>query len=232
LWTELTGKAPSDRSLTEEIAARPTYFARLRRIPAPRRPLVKSHTLVGEVDGFPTYNFDPRDRIVHIVRHPCDVALSVADYFGLSIDDAIEQISTPGLYHYDPPNIGYELIGSWAQHTRSWMRDLGVPVYRIRYFELLLRPVDIMIELAEFLGLEPDRARAELAVEFSSFDRLKAEEQQTGFCETASTARKGYFRKGRAGQWLSELSIEQAQRIIDCDPELVEMLGFSRVVLA
>ena len=232
IYFELTGKRPAERTLIEELRARPAYFGRIRQLTDPRLPMIKSHTVHGEVEAFPTYKFAPGDRVVHLVRHPCDVAISVAHYYNLDIDVAIDQVLREGTYYNGWPNVGYEVIGSWSQHTRDWMEATDVPVFRTRYADLVTRTAEVLTALVEFLGMPLEQTRVERAVEFSRFSRLQAEERKGGYVETADTAKDGYFREGRPGQWLDRLTIKQAQRILDHDPELIDTLEFQKVVLS
>jgi hypothetical protein len=231
IYLELTGKRPIDRTLVEEMRARPTYIDRIRQLTDPRLPMIKSHTVHGSIEGYPTFKFVPGDRAVHLVRHPCDVAISVAHYYNLDIDAAVEQVLHEGTYFNGWPSGGYEVIGSWSQHTRGWMGVTDIPVFRARYVDLVTHTSEVLTALVEFLEMPLDKARIERAVEFSRFSRLQAEERKDGYVETAGTAQDGYFRDGRPGQWLERLTIKQAQLILDHDPELIDALGFQKVLL-
>ena len=234
LWQELTGKLPTDRSLAEQWNTRLPYIERLRRMTNPAMPLIKSHTIFGDIEGRPAFNFIPGDRIIHVVRHPGDVAISCAHFYNVSLDEAIDRLLTPGFYIYGPPDLGYEVMGSWSQHTRCWMQLNSVPALRIHYEDMVARPIQALSRIVEFLGHEPDDERVGLAVEFSNFDRLRLEERCNGFNEASTLSSQPYFRVGRAGQWLDGLSGKQAGRLLDDDPELLSSLDYrgSRVALA
>lgn len=229
LWTRVTGKKPSERSLQEQWNARPLYFERLRAITEKTLPLIKSHTLLGALDGRPAFQFVPGDRIIYIVRHPCDVVLSASKFNDMGLDESIDRQLATNRYVCGQPNHGYELIGSWSQHVRSWMLDPGVPVHRIRYIDIVENGVNKVMDMVRFLNCEPDPARARLAVEFSSFDRLQAEEKEKGFVEASKVSALPFFREGRPGQWLDTLTVNQARKILDADPELIDHFGFRKL---
>jgi hypothetical protein len=231
IWLELTGKRPLDRTLAEEMIARPAYIDRVRQRTDPRLPMIKSHTIHGTAEGHATFRFIAGDRVVHIVRHPCDVVISVAHYYNLDIEAAVEQVLRPGNCHHGWPDAGFEVTGSWSQHTQGWMNVTGIPVFRTRYIDLVARTAEVLTALVEFLGMPVEKARIDRAVQFSRFSRLQAEERNGVYIETAATAQDGYFRDGRPGQWLERLTIRQAQRILDHDPELIDALGFQKLVL-
>ncbi len=225
LWLELTGAPPAERQLNDEWRRRPGYFRRLRSMTNPALPLIKSHTMVCELEGRPAFELIAGDRIIHVVRHPGDVAVSLAAYAGVEPDDAAAWLVTDDLCHRGEPG-GFELTGSWAQHTRGWMQDLGLPVFRLAYTQLLADPLPVLLQLAEFLELEVSRERARLAAEFSDLRRMQQSESESGFIETASSARGGYFRRGGDGQWRTRLSDRAIAAIRSHDPLLFSHFGF------
>ena len=225
----LTGKQPQDRTHEEEWRVRPAYFDKVRTRINRLMPMIKSHTPVGEVYGLRAFDFAVGDKVIQIVRHPCDVVVSVADYYNFSIDKAIDQVLKLDTCYYGAPDQGYELVGSWSQHTRSWMKEMPVPMARFSYDALIENPVNILVELLKFIGFCPDQNRAEQSVEFCRFGRMKSAAAAEGFSETASTAQNGYFREGKPDQWLDKLTVNQARRVLDHDPELIALFGFSRL---
>ena len=179
IYFELTGKQPQDRNLSDEMATRIAYFDRARELTNRSLPMIKTHTLFGAVNGYPTFKFIPGDRVIHLVRHPCDVAISFAHYYGIDIEAAIDNLLDNDNYYNGWPNAGYEVIGSWSQHTHSWMLDVGAPVYRIRYDDLVTRPVEMLLEIADFVGLGRNEGRASRA------GRCQSNEERSPFGHTS-----------------------------------------------
>ncbi|HNJ48370.1 MAG TPA: sulfotransferase domain-containing protein [Novosphingobium sp.] len=227
IWQGITGKNPVQRSHTDEFYARPAYFAQLRaRIPNPLR-LVKTHTPYVNMDGKPAFSFVPGDRLIHVIRHPCDVAISFAHYFGIGLDEAIRRLTTRDTCHTGHPQMGHELIGSWSQHARSWMGMREIPGFGIRYVDLATRTAPVLADIVRFLGHQPVPARIDTAIGFSRFERLRAQEDAAGFIENAGRGGQSFFREGRPGQWQEVLSPAQAQRLFDADPELIDRFAFA-----
>ena len=56
------------------------------------------------------------------------------------------------------------------------------------------------------------------AVEFSSFRRLKAQEQDKGFVERSPNSAR-FFRKGKKNQWRGVLSPDQVGAMVDAHRE-------------
>lgn len=230
-WREVTGKPAADRSLEEEWLARQAYFRALRaRAPGPGF-LLKSHTMNGVLAGQRAYEFLPQDRIVHVLRHPCDVAMSCADFYGITLEESVSRLLTEGLFVDARPELGFEVLGSWAQHTRSWMAETSAPVHRIRYFDLVGDPAGALRGLLAFLNVPVDEARVRAAVEFSRFDSLRAQEDVGSFRERPKSSHSGrFFRVGRSLQWLDALTPEQADRLVAPNRDLLDELGFTAFV--
>jgi hypothetical protein len=229
LWRELTGQPAAERSLETEWAARPGYFAQLRASPDRPNLLIKSHTVNAALAGQPAFTWSADDRIVHVVRHPCDVAVSSADFYGISTEEAVQRLLTPGFLIDGRPGHGYEVMGSWEQHTRSWGGPVGVPVHRLRYRDMVDDPAQALRDLMVFLGAPADERRIQAAVIFSRFEILQIQEEISGFAEASPDASSGrFFRAGRTQQWRENLSRDQAARLFRAHEELIDLLGFTQ----
>ena len=75
-------------------------------------------------------------------------------------------------------------------------------------------PFETFEGIAKFLALEVSIDRIEKAIRFSSFDVLRAQEDQHGFRERSIHADK-FFRAGKTGSWRDVLSSKQIAAIID-----------------
>jgi hypothetical protein len=230
LWTQLTGQPAQTRTLEAQWRARPDYFRARREAGGGRRMVCKSHTLNGTVFDQPAFEFMPQDRIIHVVRHPCDVALSCAHYFGLGVEGAIEQLLRDGQFVNGRPEHGYEVIGSWRQHTGTWLDACPVPMHRVRYFDLVEDTHATLREIVGFLGLEPDEARIAATVKACAFEALASQEQATGFSEAKAVRSGRFFRVGRTLQWVDKLTPAQAERLIAPSRDILDQLGVTEFV--
>ena len=185
--------------------------------------MMKTHTVNGEVLGRSAFEFGPDDKVIHIVRHPCDVAISCAAFYGISIEESVRRLLTPGLMIDGRPMHGYEVLGSWAEHAKSWKRA-ATPVHRVRYFELVEKPDETLGAILRFLTVSPDSARIAKAVEHARFERLRMEERTRGFVENPKG--RCFFRVGKPGQWRTGLTEAQADALIEPHMTLLQDLGF------
>jgi hypothetical protein len=230
-WREATGLGPEDLDLDRSWAGRSSYYERVRARVGEGPLLVKTHTLNGIYQGVPAFEFRPGDRVIHVVRHPCDVAVSTADFNGIDLDEAIDRLLQDGLFVDGRPRAGVELLGSWDQHTRNWLNEGRIPVQTFRFFDLVERPEESLGAMLGFMELASDPARISRAVDFTRFDSLRAQEERSGFAEGSPRASSGrFFRDGRSSQWLEVLSPEQAERLIQPNQARLDQLGFTDYV--
>lgn len=229
-WQELLGKPPLERSFEEEWGQREGYFAMLKAYLDGRTKVIKSHVPYIDVNGIPAFRLGADDRVIHVVRHPCDVAISSSHYYGVDMEEAIRRVNAENLLNHGHPANGYEFIGSWRQHTQSWMACNAAPVLRLRYFDMVQDTVATLTRVVEFMGYPVDPIRIELAVDFSRFGRLREQEQGSQFVENASAT--PFFRMGIPGKWTDTLTVDQARRVVNANADLMEQLGFMRLFVS
>jgi hypothetical protein len=95
----------------------------------------------------------------------------------------------------------------------------------VRYEDMLAAPLKSFGGVARFLGLDPPRARLDKALKLSSFKVLQNQERKKGFIERPAWA-EAFFREGRAGQWRTRLTPEQAARIERDHGEQMRRFGY------
>ncbi len=185
----------------------------------------KTHNMFGQLHGIPLHNLSVMAGAIYILRNPLDVVLSVADHFGLSIDEAItfmanEETGTPT----NEENVaGY--MGSWSTHVQSWTLQPHPAIVVVRYEDLQDQPLKAFGSVAKLLGLAADRNRLRKAVQFSSFRELKQQELADGFAEKSPNSRH-FFRKGKKNQWIEALSEPQIAAIVERHREQMQRFGY------
>ena len=149
---------------------------------------------------------------IYILRDPRDMAISYASHHGLTLDETIHRLNHPENATAGNEQNVHQFLGTWSDHVRGWTRARGFPVLTVRYEDMLEAPTEIFEKVVTFTGLGLDQARLAKAIEFSSFDKLKAQEQTSGFVEN-SEHQAAFFRTGKAGGWRSELTTQQITKI-------------------
>lgn len=181
---------------------------------------VKTHNALVVDRGFPTINLAVTSGVIYIVRNPLDVAISFAHHMGGTLDDAIKRMGTRGFETSGSEHSAFEVYGSWSQNVHSWTRRPNRALYVMRYEDMLDDPERSFGGLARHLLLAPTRSQLQRAIDLSSFDTLRRQEEEKGFREKPKTAER-FFRKGEKDQWKLVLTPVQVQRIVaDHGPQM------------
>lgn len=191
----------------------------------PGRVFVKTHFLFGTVDGVSTICREVTEGAVYVVRNPLDMVVSFADYYGLSVDNAIRATAFPALDLKPGAETVRQRIGDWSSHVRSWTRSAGLRRLVIRYEDMLTTAATTFAKVVAFLGLASDDARLRRAIEASSFSSLAGQEAARGFIERSGSARR-FFRRGTAGGWREVLSPAQVAAVINRHRPVMTEFGY------
>lgn len=180
-------------------------------------------------DGEPLTSRNATRGVLCIVRNPLDVAPSLANHMGMSIDDAISLMANPQAALSGGTNRQHrqlrQIIGSWSSHVASWLDTPGLNVHQIRYEDMLSDAQRCFSEAAKFLELPHDPDRIDRALAFSHFDELSRQEAEEGFRERPWRATT-FFREGRAGGWRDRLTEQQVSRIVEDHGAMMRRLGY------
>lgn len=185
-----------------------------------------THTPGGE----PLFPADVTRGVIYIVRNPLDVAVSAAHHFGQSLAESLATLSddahilsrpTHGLADQLP-----QQVGSWSGHAQSWLDESGLPVYLMRYEDMLADPHRAFGSLVRFAGLDYNAQRVGEAVAASSFETLQQQEEATGFRERGMRASAPFFRSGRAGGWREVLSQSQVDALLAVHGPMMTRFGY------
>lgn len=95
----------------------------------------------------------------------------------------------------------------------------------MRYEDMLAESEKTFGGLARHLLFTPSQQQLADAIKASSFDELRAQEDQEGFREKSKKAER-FFREGRAGQWKDVLTRHQIDRIVRDHGEQMSRFGY------
>lgn len=191
---------------------------------SPDSVFVKTHNFLGEYEGLPLITMEYTAGAIYIVRNPLDVAISFAHHFGISIDDAIDQMSHPVMGTPTTNLVARQVYGSWSINVESWTKDPVRSLHIMRYEDMYAEPLRAFGALVKFLGVNPPPERLERAVENSSFKILQQQEQEHDFIER--TEHSQFFREGRPGQWREVLTRDQVERIVAAHRPQMARFGY------
>jgi hypothetical protein len=160
---------------------------------------------------------------IYFVRNPLDIAVSLANHFSFSIDEAIKILGnkTYALHHYPLR----QTLLSWSLHVNSWVTASNINLLVLRYEDLHLAPQISFSKAAEFLQLTATSDKLNQAIQLSKFDKLQQDENTIGFMDKPPKL-KNFFRKGIIGDWQNTLTDIQVRRIIQDHGDVMQTFGY------
>jgi hypothetical protein len=166
---------------------------------------------------------------LYFIRNPLDVAVSFAHHSGWDFETSVRKMaddtfafcSKPGRLH----NQLRQKLLSWSNHVISWVDRTPFPVCVIRYEDMKSNPLEAFTKAVRFSGLEHAAEQIQRAVDFSSFDVVRQQEEAEGFQEKSAASRR-FFRKGQIGSWREELNEEQVKRIVQDHGDVMRRFGY------
>lgn len=226
VWYEpILGKAPKEATAQEQAAARLAAQSRIA-ASVEKLMLVKTHHALVQSLGYPTINLGETAGAVYILRSPLDVVPSFAMHFGLDLDRAIQVMNQPAYQAPASEHAAYEHYGAWRENVLSWTRAPHRAIYVMRYEDMLQDPMATFGKLARHLLLEANDEQLARAIELSSFERLKRQEESAGFLERPKQSRASFFRIGKADQWKETLRPDQIKALIEPNRDLMARFGY------
>ena len=228
-WDSYAEIFGAPKTMQETWAARLQFFNYLRKAKDPKAfSGIKTHTGNLEISGSKGFDIPPSDRAIYIVRHPLDVAVSLADFDGVDLDRTIKEMCTSGAYVEDNWPGALEVRGSWSEHVASWYLTPPCPVLLVQYEALLAAPDTALRAILNFIGAPIIEDRLASAVGASHFDKVREQEAAKSFREASHKSSSGtFFRQGKSLQWLKALSAEQAYHLADeCGP-VMQRVGYA-----
>jgi hypothetical protein len=150
---------------------------------------------------------------VVVIRHPADVAVSLSHFFSWPLERCVAFLldEQAGLCRSSKRG-GQQVrqfMGTWANHVHSWLDQEQIPVLLLRYEDLLAEPQLQFSRLACFLELPAEPELIGEAVANTSFQTLRAKEEEEGGFHERPDGCERFFRSGRSGEGREQLTLEQ-----------------------
>jgi hypothetical protein len=183
-----------------------------------------------ENDGLPLIPEQPTQIAIYFVRNPLDVALSLANHIGKSVEKAIEKfiVNSSGgfatLQNFANTQF-HQPLGTWSMHVESWLTKPKFPVHFMRYEDMKAKPFETFKAAIQAIGLNYNDEQIKFAIEETKFEKLQKKEQEKGFKEKQIPA-SNFFFKGQVGRWKEELSSEQIEKIRQANEPMMRHFGY------
>lgn len=192
--------------------------------------LVKAHDLAFRTQsGEWLYPPEAVRCAIYLVRHPFDVAVSLAHHVGLTHEKIVEIMNSD---HVMAPLESrlvlpiHERIGSWSSNIISWLEGGPYPLTLVRYEDLHADPITEFGRISSASGFHSSRENVCRAVASVSFGRLQAEEKAHGFSEKPRKSPQ-FFRAGKPRSWDGMLAPSLRNRIVEDHGAVMERLGYT-----
>lgn len=188
----------------------------------------KVHDVYSMIDNKPMFPEEISAGVIYFVRNPLDVVISYANHSSIEIDKSIAAINNDNhRLAKSKKGLNNQLeqeLGSWSFHVKSWTQQDNMPIFIMKYEDMLIDTHNVFKNALAFLKLDFDEAKFEKAIENSSFKVLTELETKEGFKEKPIKTEK-FFKTGKSGNWKELLSKEQIELIIEKNKE--QMLKFN-----
>ena len=180
--------------------------------------------------GLPVVPVEGCQGAVVVIRQPADVAVSLSHFFSWPLERCVAFLldEKAGLCRSSRRG-GQQVrqfMGTWAGHVHSWVDQQEIPVLLLRYEDLLVEPQNQFSRLARFLQLPAEANLVAEAVAVTSFQRLRAKEEQEGGFHERPDGCERFFRSGRSGEGREQLSAEQLMQLEEAFESTLSRFGY------
>lgn len=180
-------------------------------------------------EGQPLISREATRGAIYIVRNPLDVAPSLANHNGCTIDRAIDLLceSKHGLANNKQKHTEQvqQKMLSWSEHVTSWVDAKDLNCHVIRYEDMKMKPLETFTDAAKFLQLNVSSEQIQKAINFSSFELLSKQETEKGFKERPHKSKR-FFRRGKMHGWEDDLNDIQARKISENNSIIMRRFGY------
>ena len=180
-------------------------------------------------DGIELFPSEITKGVILIVRNPFDIAISLTNHSGISIEKAINRLNDKDHCLDETqsrlPSQLYQYIGSWSEHFRTWVDHSGLNVLVVKYEDMLINPIPTFSRALEFLEIDIDIDQIRSSINKCSFENLQAQEKSVGFREKPIKSNL-FFNVGKKDYWKDFLDDDAKNQIINFHSEILERLNY------
>lgn len=163
---------------------------------------------------------------IYFVRNTLDVAISFANHNGKGISETIENMADTKLkLSFESGRQLEQPLLTWSQHYQSWTERPSFPVHVVRYEDMLDDTFNVFKTILQKIGLDYSDEAIKTAIDATSFEKLKKQEEEKGFREKNPNSPR-FFNNGKSGTWQGKLTDEQIEKIITAHGDVMKKLGY------
>lgn len=187
--------------------------------------IVKTHNALEIYDGQPLIYLEYTVGAAYVVRNIFDVTVSYADHYRLTLDEAVEAMTSRLQTTQTTSMAVFQVLGTWTDHYRSWHEVENFTPLTLRYEDMVKSPMKAFGSFMRYLGVPKNPERLKRAIKNSSFSVVSGQEKEIGFRERVHQSQK-FFRSGGVGGYRTILSKDHVKRLTDRHYDLLLELGY------
>ena len=224
VFDDYTGLSSSDLTFEEIDKLRPDVY-RMQSEESNELLFKKAHDKFYWVDkNQPLFPPEITKGAIYFIRNPLDVLVSFAYHSAKPVYKMISSINDSNYAFCDKndklQNQLRQILGSWSDHTISWISQNLIPIHIMRYEDMVNNTFNTFKQAVQFIGLEKSDKQIKIAIAKSSFSVLSEQEKRDGFREKMIRT-KSFFRKGQIGDWKNHLSEQEVEKIVFNNKEVM-----------
>jgi hypothetical protein len=178
---------------------------------------------------YPFLPFSKTKIAIYLIRNPFDVVISFSRHLGLTIDETIELMNNEKFTMAANEN-KYQIqipqhLGSWSNHVKSWTEQTLIPVYIVRYEDMIQNSYETFKNILNKCKIPFTEEKLTDAISFSSFTNLQKQEEKYGFEEKSVHSQK-FFHTGKAYYYKNLLNLGQIQKIMKHHKEIITKFNY------
>ena len=175
---------------------------------------LKTHSALCKLEKNSFTNKRNTKAAIYIVRDPRNLITSFSHHYSISVDKAFEDMTNKNkiLTEKEWGSDGFgvaTILGTWADHYRSWQSLNFSPKIIIKYEDLIKDTKGTFILILNFLknliDIEIDEKRIQSVISSCEFEVLAKKEKLEGFIESTSSKKNdkkiNFFYLGKKNNW-------------------------------
>jgi aryl sulfotransferase len=161
--------------------------------------------------------------VIYILRNPFDIVASLSNHKVIDIESSAALLCDNS-YTMSRKTNGLnkalsQYVGTWSNHVKSWTDVHSNNMLIVKYEDIVADPLKEFLKITGYMELNYSREDIEIAVNKTNINNLQKLEQQEKFMEAPRVEK--FFRTGKAGNWRNEITIDQAEKIIACNYDIL-----------
>ena len=203
---------------------------------------LKTHSYLFNIDNNPFTDLNNTLGTIYIVRDPRNVVTSYAHHNNITVEESFFRMTNSVHYGGDikskhEADRAKVYLGSWSSNFNSWKSFEPVGKYLlIKYEELISNKEETLLKILKYIhklkkiNFVPDNKKLKNIIESTTFEKMKSEEEKSGFSESKTILKTGkkipFFNLGPKNKWENILEPKIIKKIENSFNVEMKELGY------